>query len=197
MSVPATLHIQDTPELKIAKNFLILGILVNALVYPFFLLPVVSLILSIMSFGFTTAGLYKLSKLARNQVLFKYYTFSVIDGILIVVIMSAMNLKQMPLSPNFWFFTGILAVIVCGGFYFYFFYKICLELGKITTLGFFVLAFKGMAAGIIIFLFACLFFSMKEVFYFLTMLSLVAFLMSGIVFIVGIFSIKKVVCEAY
>ncbi|PAF54416.1 hypothetical protein BKH42_00425 [Helicobacter sp. 13S00482-2] len=190
MPEPATLHIQDTPELKIARNFLILGLLINALVLLFFSLPILSLILSIISFAFSTGGFYKLSKLARSQILFKYYTFLVLDGVLMGIIAGIINTNE---TLKTGFSIGAFVVLICAVFYFYFFYRICLELTKITTIDFFTLAFKGMIVGIVVFLIGCLFLSMGEVFYFISIASLIIISISGILFVIGIFKIKKIV----
>lgn len=190
-----TLHIANTPELKIAKNFLILGMLVNALSLALSAFPIVGFILLVLSFVFTTGGFYKLSKIARNKVLFKYYMLLIISQVLMGIIFSIMGIKpSADLMENkllLGSFVSVMLIFVV--FYFYCFYKIALEMTAISDIKFFILGFKGFIAGIVIFLVGCLFVTWShQIFYFLSLCSLFVICMGAIFFAAGIFTLKQV-----
>ncbi|PAF43904.1 hypothetical protein [Helicobacter sp. 11S03491-1] len=92
-----TLHIQDTPQLRIARNFLIISVLIymlSSLIYFLFLLNQKMITLTpliIVSFILNMFGIYKLSKLGRNIRLFKYYMFLVLGSILYTLIMALLS----------------------------------------------------------------------------------------------------------
>lgn len=190
-----TLHIANTPELKIAKNFLILGILVNALTVALAAFPIVGFVLLVLSFVFTTGGFYKLSKITRNKVLFKYYMLLIISQVLLGIVFSVMGIKpDANLVQNKLLLGSFIAgMFIFGVFYFYCFYKMALELTSISGIKFFVLGFKLFVAGIVILLVGCLFVSLSsELFYFIALCSLFVICMGAIFFVAGIFTLKQV-----
>lgn len=190
-----TLHISNTPELKIAKNFLILGMLINALSIALGAFPIVNFVLFVLSFAFTTGGFYKLSKIARNKFLFKYYMFLIISQVLMMIFFSVMGIKpDENLIKNGVLLTSFMVgVIVFGGFYLYSFYKMALEMTSITGIQLFNLAFKSFIAGIVIFLVSCLFLAFShKLFLLISLCSLFVICMGAIFFAAGIFILKEV-----
>lgn len=190
-----TLHITNTPELKIAKNFLILGMLVNALTIALMAFPIAGFVLFILSFVFTTGGFYKLSKIARNKLLFKYYMLLTISQALTGIVLSIMGIRSSEhLMENTLLLGSFIAVMLLFGvFYFYCFYKIALELTSISGIKLFVLGFKGIVIGIVIFLVGCLLLSLShQLFYFISLCSLFVMCVGAIFFAAGIFTLKQV-----
>lgn len=190
-----TLHIANTPELKIAKNFLILGMLINALTFALAAFPIVGFVLLVLSFVFTTGGFYKLSKIARNKVLFKHYMLLIISQVLMGIVFSIMGIKpSVDLMGNSLLLGSFIVVmLIFGVFYFYCFYKIALEMTAISGIKFFILGFKGFVAGIMVFLVGCLFVTFShQIFYFLSLCSLFVVCMGAIFFAAGIFTLKQV-----
>lgn len=190
-----TLYIANTPELKIAKNFLILGMLINALMAAFAVFPVVGFVLFILSFVFTTGGFYKLSKISRNKLLFKYYMLLIVSQALMGIIFSIMGIRPgAHLMENSVLLSGFIgAMLIFGVFYLYCFYKIAIELTSMSDSKFFILGCKGVIAGVVIFLVGCLFASSNlQIFYFISMCSLFVMCMGGIFFATGIFTLKQV-----
>lgn len=190
-----TLHIENTPELKIAKNFLILGILIHAFTVVFREFPIVEFVLFILSFVFTTGGFYKLSKISRNKVLFKHYMFLIISQALILIVFNIMGIKigAHLMKDSFLLGSFIIGLLVFGVFCFYCFYKIALEMTSISDSNFFILGFKGSVAGVVILLVGCLFVNLNyQLFYYISWCSFFVMCMGLIFFAVGIFTLKQV-----
>ncbi|PAF41752.1 hypothetical protein [Helicobacter sp. 11S02596-1] len=215
-----THSIKDNQELRIAKNFLIISILLYVLyvlLIALFLsqgalhssyLSVFSWIIKIVCFAFSTAGFYKLSKLGRSLVLFKNYMLFIVGaGVFSIATyaifkiffgigifdMSQYDLQKVLANPAFsWLF--ILMGVLYLGLCVYWSYKIFFELTCLSGDTFFINGFKILIASIGIALIANMMFfvSQNQISSFLFLMAMIGMLAGSLMVISGFFRLKQI-----
>ncbi|PAF51596.1 hypothetical protein [Helicobacter sp. 13S00477-4] len=212
-----TLNVENTPELKIAKNFLIISILL------YFLNGGISLFLPHITFWWTLSwllsalfltlnisGFYKLSKLGRNQNLFKYYMLLIISTAIFTLIsmigfklffgiwvLNINDLEPTLLSnskDNFIFLGGLFIVgLFYIAFNIYWGYKMSLELSILSKDDFFIKGFKIILVSILIAIFANILFSLNAtISSLLFTISMLGIIIGILIFISGFFRLKQI-----
>lgn len=135
MLKPVTLHVYNTRELRIAKNFVILGFLFTMLdIIIRFSFPsvVLQIIVSLTSLAVGIIGFYKISKLARSITLFRNFSLSTFINLTngVILILGIQEVLKLFL------FLPLL------GFNVYWLYKFFSELSALSGDIFFINGFK-------------------------------------------------------
>ncbi|PAF47672.1 hypothetical protein BKH41_07220 [Helicobacter sp. 12S02232-10] len=220
MSKSVTLYIKDNRELRIAKNFLIISILLYVL---YILIAVFSLsqlnssfsylsvflwVMKILCFSSNVAGFYKLSKLGRSSVLFKNYMFSVIGMVAFTIIIYLMfkiffgvwvfdiqkSQLEMALTDPVLSWIFLFAGIFYFGLNVYWSYKICFELTFLSGDIFFINGFKIIISSVSVALLANIMFFVSEnqISSFLFLLSMIGMLVGSLILASGFFRLKQI-----
>lgn len=135
MLKPVTLHVYDTRELRIAKNFVILGFLftmLDIIIRFSFANIVLQVIVSLVSLAVGIIGFYKISKLARSITLFRNFSLSTFVNLVNGVILT-LGIQEVLKSFLF------LPLMACN---IYWLYKFFTELSVLSGDNFFINGFK-------------------------------------------------------